>query len=124
MARITKSMRRFWGDRKERDHFGFSGNRACMACLYSRPEGASQREVNEVSAKLGSSQRGYLNMLRVAQNWGHQVFVWQGKRRGGKVYKLRYNPAHTSNSDVLPPDNWKEVNRIGVPADAILSEWD
>ena len=123
MPRITKSMRRFWGDRTAGDHFGFSGNRACMACLYSRPGGATQREVNEVSANLGSSQRNYLNMLRAAQKWGHQVVVWHDKRRGGKVYKLRYNPAHTANSDVLPPDNWKEANRIGVPPAAMLSEW-
>src|SRR5262249_52882118 len=29
------------------DHFGFSGYRAAIACLYARPEGASQVEANE-----------------------------------------------------------------------------
>ena len=123
MARITKSMRRFWGDRMARDHFGFSGNRACMACLFSRPGGASQREVNDVSAKLGSPQIDYRNMLRAAQNWGHQVFVWDDKRRGGTVYKLRYNPANKATLAVPPPDDWKEANRIDVPPAAMLAEW-
>ena len=94
-----------------------------MACFYARPEGASQREVNDVSAKFGSSQRTFHNMLRTAQDWGHQVIVWHDATRGGKVYKLKYNPAHKARAKISPPEEWEEANRVDAPADAILSEW-
>ena len=94
-----------------------------MACLYSRPEGASQREVNDVSAKLGSPQIDYRNMLRAAQEWGHQFFVWHDARRGGYVYKLRYNPENKATLAVPRPDDWEEANQLGAPAAAIISEW-
>lgn len=120
---ITSSMRRFLGDQKERDHFGFSGKRACMACLYSRPVGATQREVNDLAAQIGSPQKGYLNILRNAQKWSHKVVVWDDDTRGGKVYKLIYNRAHESNRAVSPRDNWEEANQVSAPPGVTISEW-
>ena len=123
MPSITPSMRQFWNDLKARDHFGFSGNRACMACLFSRNEGASQSEVDDVSAGLGSSQKNYHNMLRTAQKWGHRVFVWHDDERGGKVYKLQYNSENIATRAIHPPDNWEAGNKIDAPISAIVSEW-
>ena len=65
----------------------------------------------------------YRNMLRAAQDWGHQVFVWHNVAWGGKVYKLRYNPAHKATLAVLPSDNWEEANQIAAPAASLISEW-
>src|SRR2546423_690613 len=44
-------------EHRAKDHFGFSGFRAAIACLYARPEGASQAEVNKAAQGLGSSQK-------------------------------------------------------------------
>src|SRR5262245_59230423 len=85
---VTPAMRQHVAGRTH-DHFGFSGYRAAIACLYARPEGASQDEVNEAAAGLGSTQKGYFNMLRQAQGWGHRVLTWDHATRG-TVYKLVY----------------------------------
>ena len=98
------------------DHFGFSGYRAAIACLYARSEGATQSEVNEAARELGSHQSGYLNMLRQAKNkWKHDVIVWGDRTRGGKVYKLIYNPGHSAPRAVDPPPMWKEMNAPRTP---------
>src|SRR5262249_4937543 len=72
---VTPAMQQHVAGRTH-DHFGFSGYRAAIACLYARPEGASQDEVNQAAAGLGSTQRGYFNMLPQAQRWGHRVQTW------------------------------------------------
>ena len=95
---------------KTHDHFGFAGYRAAIACLYARPEGANQDEANEAAATLGSSQKGYFNMLRQAQRWGHRVLTWDDLTRG-TVYKLVYEPSHTALRPVAPPSNWKQMNQ-------------
>ena len=98
------------------DHFGFSGYRAAVACLYARSEGATQSEVNEATRELGSRQSGYFNMLRQAKNkWKHDVVVWSDPTRGGKVYKLIYNPSHCAPRAVDPPPMWKEMNAPRTP---------
>jgi addiction module RelB/DinJ family antitoxin len=98
------------------DHFGFSGYRAAIACLYARSEGATQSELNEAARELGSHQSGYFNMLRQAKNkWKHDVIVWGDPTRGGKVYKLIYNPSHSAPRSVDPPPMWKEMNAPRTP---------
>src|SRR5262245_48962989 len=86
-------------------YFGFRGNRAAISLLYARPEGASQPEVNDASRALGSRQENYLNMLHQAMKWGHRVYVWDDAARGGKVYKLLYNPHHSGPGAIDPPGN-------------------
>lgn len=115
VVEITPTMRRHWNDRSLVDHFGFSGRRACMACLYARPEGATQSEVNEVASTMGSTQRDYRNMLRMALQWGHQVFVWHEETRGGKVYKLIYNPNYKALRSGPEPADYVETNKISAP---------
>jgi hypothetical protein len=100
---------------KALNYFGFKGNRAAISFLYARPEGASQNEVNEAGQALGSDQKNYLNMLHQALNWGHQVCVWDDDSRGGKVYKLVYNPNHNGPGVVDPPENWRETNVPKTP---------
>jgi DNA-damage-inducible protein J len=98
------------------DHFGFSGYRAAVACLYARSEGATQSEVNEAARELGSPQSGYFNMLRQAKNkWKHDVIVWGDPTRGGTVYKLIYNPSHSAPRAVAPPATWKQMNAPRTP---------
>jgi DNA-damage-inducible protein J len=87
------------------NHFGFRGNRAAIALLYARPEGATQVEVNEAGRALGSLQMNYLNMLHQAIEWGHKVVVWDDPVRGGKVYKLIFNSHHSGPGAVDPPPN-------------------
>jgi DNA-damage-inducible protein J len=106
---VTQEMRRYSGI-KSLNYFGFRGNRAAISLLYARSEGASQAEVNEVGRALGSPQENYLNMLHQALKWRHEVSVWDDPLRGGKVYKLVYNPNHNGPGAVAPPDNWKEMN--------------
>jgi len=116
-------MKRLWGHRNAKHYFGFAGNRAGMACLHSRSEGASQSEVNEVSARLGSPQEGYLRMLDQAIKWDHRIVEWEYKKRGGKVYKLIYNPNHTARKAAEPPDDWKERNKAKAPPGATVQPW-
>jgi addiction module RelB/DinJ family antitoxin len=98
------------------DHFGFSGYRAAIACLYARSEGAAQSEVNKAARELGSGQSGYFNMLRQAKNkWKHDVVVWDDPARGGKVYKLIFNPNHHAPSSVDAPPDWREMNVPKAP---------
>jgi hypothetical protein len=52
------------------DHFGFTGKRAAIACLYARPGGATQDEVNRAATGLDSPQEGWFNMLHQAKKWG------------------------------------------------------
>ena len=106
---IAPAMRQHVAGRTH-DHFGFSGYRAAMACLYARPEGASQDEVNEAAAVLGSSQKGYFNMLRQAQRWGHRVLTW-GDATRGTVYKLVYEPSHVAPRPVAAPSGWAQMNQ-------------
>jgi addiction module RelB/DinJ family antitoxin len=101
---------------KAHDHFGFSGYRAAIACLYARPEGATQMEANEAARLLGSLQSGYFNMLRQAKNkWKHDVVVWDDPAREGKVYKLIFNPNHSAPHSVDPPPEWREMNVPKAP---------
>ncbi len=101
---------------KTHDHFGFSGYRAAIACLYARPEGATQAEVNQAAWELGSNQSGYFNMLRQAQNkWKHSILFWDDPARDGKVYKLIFNPDHSALRSVDPPSNWKQTNVPNAP---------
>jgi addiction module RelB/DinJ family antitoxin len=102
------------------DHFGFSGYRAAIACLYARPEGASQDEVNEAAAALGSTQKGYFNMLRQAQSWGHRVLTWDDATRE-TVYKLVYEPSHVAPRPVAPPSNWAQMNQ--TPPGVTSRKW-
>jgi DNA-damage-inducible protein J len=96
-------------------HFGFRGYRAAIAVLYARPEGATQVEVNQAARALGSPQKKYLNMLHQAIEWGHSVFVWDDPVRGGKAYKLVYDPNHSGPGAVDPPANWREMNVPKTP---------
>jgi DNA-damage-inducible protein J len=96
------------------NYFGFRGNRAAISLLYARAEGASQGEVNDAGRALGSPQENYLNMLHQAIKWGHEVSVWDDAMRGGKVYKLFYNPKHSGSGAVDPPDNWREMNMLKI----------
>jgi DNA-damage-inducible protein J len=93
------------------DHFGFSGKRAAIACLYALPRGATQDEVNQAAAGLGSPQEGWINMLHQAKKWGHHVVSWDDQARGGKVHKLIFNPSHSAKSKIAPPTNWREMNK-------------
>jgi DNA-damage-inducible protein J len=111
---VTEEMRHYSGT-KSLNYFGFRGNRAAISLLYARSEGASQAEVNEVGRALGSPQENYLNMLHQALKWRHEVSVWDDPPRGGKVYKLFYNPNHNGPGEVAPPDNWKEMNKPKIP---------
>ena len=96
------------------NYFGFRGYRAAISSLYARPEGASQNEVGRAAQALGRSQRTYLNMLHQAIQWGHSVVVWDDPARGGKVYKLRYSPAHSGPDAIDPPADWKVMNKPKV----------
>jgi addiction module RelB/DinJ family antitoxin len=97
------------------DHFGFSGYRAAIACLYARPEGAAQAEVNQAAWQLGSNQSGFFNMLRQAKNtWKHEVCFWNDPTRG-RVYKLIFNPNHNAPRAVDPPSNWRDMNVPTTP---------
>jgi addiction module RelB/DinJ family antitoxin len=111
---VTPEMRHHSGARTL-NYFGFRGNRAAISLLYARSEGASQLEVNNAGRALGSPQENYLNMLHQAIKWGHKVFVWDDPTRGGKVYKLSYNPSHSGPGEVDPPDNWKAMNALKTP---------
>jgi addiction module RelB/DinJ family antitoxin len=111
---ITPEMRHHSAVRTA-NYFGFRGNRAAISLLYARAEGASQVEVNDAGRALGSPQENYLNMLHQAIKWGHDVSVWDDAARGGKVYKLFYNPKHSGPGAVEPPDNWREMNKLQVP---------
>jgi DNA-damage-inducible protein J len=106
------------------DHFGFSGYRAAIACLYARPEGASQAEVNQAARELDSPQSGYFNMLRQGKNkWKHEVVTWNDPSRGGKVYKLIYNPSHSAPHAVDPPPNWRTTNTPITPSGVKLTPY-
>jgi addiction module RelB/DinJ family antitoxin len=106
---VTPAMRQHVAGRTH-EHFGFSGYRAAIACLYARPEGASQDEANEAAAALGSTQKGFFNMLRQAQRWGHHVLTWDDATRG-KIYKFVYRPSHVAPHTVAPPSNWAQMNQ-------------
>jgi addiction module RelB/DinJ family antitoxin len=106
---LTPAMRQHVAGRTH-DHFGFSGYRAAIACLYARPEGASQDEVNEAAAALGSPQKGFFNMLRQGQKWGHRVLTWDDTTRG-KVYKLVYETSNGAPRSVAPPSNCAQMNK-------------
>jgi hypothetical protein len=106
---VTSTMRQHVANRTN-DHFGFSGTRAAIARLYERAEGASQAEVTEAAAELGSTQKGYYNMLHQAVAWGHTVVTWDHATRG-TVYKLNYEPSHTGPRKVTPPPNWPQMNQ-------------
>jgi DNA-damage-inducible protein J len=108
---VTPAMRQHVAGRTY-DHHGFSGYRAAIACLYARQEGASQDEVNEAAAELGSTQKGYYNMLHQAAAWGHTVTVKDHATRG-TVFKLYYEPSHTGPRKVAPPSpsNWAPMNQ-------------
>jgi hypothetical protein len=113
---ITPEMRHY-ANTGAKGHFGFSGFRAAIACLYARPEGATQAEVNKAAQGLGSSQKGYFNMLHQAKKWGHRVPIWNDQARG-KVYKLIYNPNHGGPGNIAPPTAWSEMN-VPKPAPAV-----
>jgi hypothetical protein len=106
---VTSAMRGHVAGRTH-DHFGFSGYRAAIACLYARPEGASQDEVNEAAAELGSTQKGYFNMLSKAREWRHGVLTWDHPTRG-RIYKLVYEPSHEAPRAKFPPSNWAQMNQ-------------
>jgi hypothetical protein len=74
--------------------------------------------VNEAAAALGSPQKDYRNMLDQALQWGHDVIVWDHPARGGRVYKLIYDPNHTGPGSVDPPADWRDNNVPKVPASA------
>jgi hypothetical protein len=120
-AMVTSLMRHHAGT-KSKDHFGFSGLRAAIACLYARPEGATQAEANRAAEELGSPQKGYFNMLRQAKSWGHGVVVWDDQARG-RVYKLIYNARHSGPGDVDPPTTWAEMNVPRVPPSVHPIPW-
>ncbi len=120
---ITPTMRRFLNDASFKDHFGFSGYRACIACVYARREGATQSEANDLAAKLGSTQKGYFNMLQQARDWGHKIYHWPGGSRGKNVYKLVYNPSNTARNPGEPPTDYLETNKIDSPPGVDVREW-
>jgi addiction module RelB/DinJ family antitoxin len=97
------------------NYLGFRGYRAAIAARYARPEGATQAEVNQAARSLGSPQKDYRNMLHQAIKWGHKVIVWDDPARGGKVYKLIYNPNHSGPGAVDPPRDWREMNTPKTP---------
>jgi DNA-damage-inducible protein J len=111
---VTQEMRHYSGTRSL-NYFGFRGNRAAISMLYARSEGASQAEVNEAGQAIGSPQENYLNMLHQALKWGHEVWFWHDPARGGKVYKLFYNPEHNGPGEVDPPENWRKMNLPKIP---------
>jgi DNA-damage-inducible protein J len=112
---VTPQMRQHVALRTH-DHFGFSGYRAAMACLYAKPEGATQEEINQAARELDSPQSGFYNMLRQAKNrWKHDVICWDDPARGGKVYKLIFNPRHSAPQTVSPPLNWQKMNTPIIP---------
>ena len=114
-GKVTAQMRHYV-EFGTHDHFGFSGYRAAIACLYARSEGATQAEVNEAAMELGSGQSGYFNMLRQAKNkWKHDVVVWDDPVRSGRVYKLIFNPNDDAPSSVDAPPNWEEMNIPKAP---------
>jgi TIR domain len=114
--RLVTTQMRHHVESRTHDHFGFSGYRAAIACLYSRPEGATQNEVNAAAKALGSSQSGYFNMLRQAKHkWKHDVLMWDDPARDGKVYKLVFNPTHSAPRAVDPPPDWKSMNVAKTP---------
>ena len=118
-------MQAYAGTQELRSYFGFSGNRGAISVLYSRPEGATQREVNEVAKKLEMGQRNFRNMLRQqAKQWGHSAYKWKDPLRGGMVYKLIYNRNHRGpgNCDNPPPD-WEERNDYVATPEAIVQKW-
>jgi hypothetical protein len=119
---IVTSLMRHHAETKSTDHFSFSGLRAAIACLYARPEGATQAEANRAAEELGSPQKGYFNMLRQAKNWGHDVVVWDDQARG-RVYKLIYNPRHSGPGDIDPPTTWTEMNVPRVPPSVQPIPW-
>jgi len=120
---IATPQMREYATRRTHDHFGFSGYRAAMACLYARPEGASQAEVNQAAWELGGTQSGYFNMLRQAKDaWKHDVCFWDDPIRG-RVYKLIFNPNHRAARAVDPPSNWKDLNAPKVPTGTRLSPY-
>jgi hypothetical protein len=104
---VTPTMRQHVANRTY-DYFGFS--RAAIACLYARPEGASQNEVTAAAAELGSPQKGFYNMLHQALAWGHTVLTLNHATRG-KVFKLNYEPSHRGPRKVAPPSNWAQLNQ-------------
>jgi hypothetical protein len=108
---------RHYVSRGAKDHFGFTGFRAAIACLYARQEGATQAEANKAAQELGTSQKGYFNMLHQARKWGHRVLAWNDPARG-KVYKLIYNPNHRGPGDAAPPTDWINMN-IPKPPSAV-----
>jgi hypothetical protein len=114
---VTPTMRQHVANRTY-DYFGFRGYRAAMACLYARPEGASQAEVTEAADELGSTQKGYYNMLHKAVEWGHTVLTWDHATRG-TVYKLNYEPSHTGPCKVTPPSNWAQLNQTPFGATSL-----
>jgi len=118
-------MRAYSGNQGRKSYFGFAGNRGAISVLYSRPEGATQREVNEVAAKLEMRQRNFRNMVREeAKQWGHRAYKWKDKSRGGMVYKLIYNRDHRGPGDCDdPPPDWEERNGYVAPPDAIVQKW-
>ncbi len=114
-ANVTSEMRHFRRNRRDGSyHFGFSGLRAAIAYLYARPQGATQAEVNRAAAELGSSQKGYFNMLRQAGKWGHVAVVWDDPARG-RVYKLIFNPNHNAPRAADPPADWMRTNAAATP---------
>jgi hypothetical protein len=117
MSNIITSAMRHHAAVRTPDHFGFIGRRAAIGRLYERPEGASQDEVNEAAAQLGSLRKGYFNMLRQAQRWGHRVVTWDDPRRG-RVYKLVYEFSHTAPRAAAAPSNVAQMNQTpyGVSA--------
>ncbi len=119
---ITNEMMAYWSGQRERDCFGFKGRRACMACLYSRPEGASQKEVTEIAEILGGPQKGYYNMLKQALKWNHEVVSWYDDSRGGKIFKLIYNPTHSSSTQTEPSYDYREMNEIRAPDGAFIEK--
>ena len=119
---VTRAMRHY-AETEATDHFGFSGFRAAMACLYARPQGATQAEVNRAAKELGSTQSGYFNMLRQAKQWNHKVVVWEDFTRHGKIYKLSFNPNHDARRAADPPGNWKELNLPKAPPGVALATW-
>lgn len=75
MVGIPDHARAYWADQKLRCYFGFAGCRACIAFLYARSNGATQKEVNKVAWSLGTTQKDYTNMLRMAKNNGATGFT-------------------------------------------------
>ena len=124
MVGIPDYARAYWADQKRRCYFGFAGCRACIAFLYARSNGATQKEVNKVAWSLGTTQKDYTNMLRMAKKWGHRIYAWEDELRGGKVYKLVYNPDHRCprKCDDAPLD-WEKHNQIAARRGVSVKEW-